>query len=587
MNPTSGSLTLASNVTGGLVEVTCTAPSGVAADDLIGMMIKRVLHRNQALQELAGARGTADAIASVSIPGTSVTGSGQQRSIKFSMTQATCNDAGMYICDVTYYTDGSFFATATNRKNLSVTVDPGPVTMTADPQQTVYNYNSSLLLRCNGPIEWMWEYKEQGGFIWTTVTTTDDSFNEESSTPSGPGNCAQNQVVTLQRYVLPEDTGRTYRCYVRRVTGPGGNFEQHAGEYTIGTVLAPEIPGDAQQSGISMNPASGSLTLASNVTGGLVEVTCTAPSGVAADDLIGMMIKRVLHRNQALQELAGARGTADATVSVNIPGTSVTGSGQQRSIKFSMTQATCSDAGMYICDVTYYTDGSFFATATSGKNLSVTVDPGPVTMTADPQQAVYNYSSSLLLRCNGPIEWMWEYKEQGGFIWTTVTTTDDSFNEESSTPSGPGNCAQNQVVTLQRYVLPEDTGRTYRCYVRRVTGSGGNFDQYAGEYTIGTVLAPEIPGLLQDWNNERQKSVPLRQQPPKMNMFLGATGPYYELRQAEIGLTSPHAQASTTETAGATGPYYELRQNEIGLTSPYAELNPYEEPMAKRSTCQN
>ncbi|KAK7488859.1 hypothetical protein BaRGS_00019816 [Batillaria attramentaria] len=123
-----------------------------------------------------------------------------------------------------------------------------------------------------------------------------------------------------------------------------------------------------------------------------------------------------------------------------------------------------------------------------------------MTMMADPQQAVYNYNTSLSLRCNGPvgtvdddtqIEWMWEYKEQGGFLWTTVTTTDDNFNEESSTPSGPGNCAQNQVVTLQRYVLPEDTGRTYRCYVRRVAGSGGNFDQYAGEYTIGTVLAQE------------------------------------------------------------------------------------------------
>ncbi|KAK7456964.1 hypothetical protein BaRGS_00039277, partial [Batillaria attramentaria] len=247
-----------------------------------------------------------------------------------------------------------------------------------------------------------------------------------------------------------------------------------------------------------MSPASGSLTLGSNVTGGLAEVTCTAPSGVAADDLIGMMIKRVLHRNQVLQELAGARRTEDATPGVSIPGSSVSGSGQQRSIKFSMAQATCSDAGMYICDVTYYTDGFNFETATSSKNLSVTVDPGQITMTADPQQAVYNYNSSLLLRCNGPvgtvdddvqIEWMWEYKEQGGFLWTTVTTTDDNFNEESSTTSGPGDCARNQVVTLQRYVLPEDTGRTYRCYIRRVAGSGGNFDQYAGDYVIGTVLA--------------------------------------------------------------------------------------------------
>ncbi|KAK7488857.1 hypothetical protein BaRGS_00019814, partial [Batillaria attramentaria] len=256
---------------------------------------------------------------------------------------------------------------------------------------------------------------------------------------------------------------------------------------------------DAQQSIISMTPASGSLTLGSSVTGGLVEVTCAFPSGVAADDLLTLNIDRVLHRNQAKQDLAGVRGNAQVEDKSgdNVFGSSASGSVQQRSIKFTMPQTTCNDAGMYICSAQYFV-GSIVTTATSSKNLTVTVNPGPITMTADPQQTVYNYNSPLLLRCNGPvgtvnddtqIEWMWEYKEQGGFLWTSVTTTDDNFNEESSTPTGPGYCAQNQVVTLQRYVLPEDTGRTYRCYVRRVAGSGGNFDQYAGEYIIGTVLA--------------------------------------------------------------------------------------------------
>ncbi|KAK7488894.1 hypothetical protein BaRGS_00019851 [Batillaria attramentaria] len=251
-----------------------------------------------------------------------------------------------------------------------------------------------------------------------------------------------------------------------------------------------------------MNPASGSLTLASNVTEGLVEVTCTAPSGVPADDLIILNIERVLHRNQAKQDLAGARGSAQAAdkSGYNVPGSSASGTVSQRSIKFTMPQTTCNDAGMYICSAAYFV-GTIVTTATSSKNLTVTVDPGPITMMADPQQAVYSYNTSLLLRCNGPVgtvddntqvEWMWEYKEQGGFLWTTVTTTEDNFNEESSTPSGPGNCARIEVVALQRYVLPEDTGRTYRCYVRRVAGSGGNFEQYAAEYTIGTVLPPGV-----------------------------------------------------------------------------------------------
>ncbi|KAK7456962.1 hypothetical protein BaRGS_00039275 [Batillaria attramentaria] len=248
-----------------------------------------------------------------------------------------------------------------------------------------------------------------------------------------------------------------------------------------------------------MTPASGSLTMGSNVTGGLVEVTCAFPSSVAAEDLLALNIERVLHRNQAKQDLAGAKSNAQVEDKSgnNVPGSSASGTVSQRSIKFTMPQTTCNDAGMYICLAQYYV-GTVATRETSSKNLTVTVDPGQITITADPQQAVYNYNTSLLLRCNGPVgtvdddtqvEWMWEYKDQAGFLWTTVNTTEDNNNEESSTPSGPGNCAQNQVVTLQRYVLPEDTGRTYRCYVRRVAGSGGDFDQYAGEYTIGTVLA--------------------------------------------------------------------------------------------------
>ncbi|KAK7495351.1 hypothetical protein BaRGS_00013290, partial [Batillaria attramentaria] len=140
------------------------------------------------------------------------------------LVEATCNDDGTYICEAVYSAGGGAPTTATSNKSLQVTIDPGQITMTADPQLPVYPYNSSLLLRCSGPvgtvnsdtqIEWIWEYKEPQGSLWTRVTTTGDNFNQESSTPSGLGNCAQNQVVTLQRYVVTEDTGRTYRCHVR------------------------------------------------------------------------------------------------------------------------------------------------------------------------------------------------------------------------------------------------------------------------------------------------------------------------------------------------------------------------------------
>ncbi|KAK7488860.1 hypothetical protein BaRGS_00019817 [Batillaria attramentaria] len=113
--------------------------------------------------------------------------------------------------------------------------------------------------------------------------------------------------------------------------------------------------------------------MGSNVTGGLVEVTCAFPSGVAAEDLLALSIERVLHRNQAQQELAGARGSGQAEDKSrnNVPGSSASGSVQQRSIKFTMPQTTCNDAGMYICSAQYFV-GTIVTTATSSKSLTVT-----------------------------------------------------------------------------------------------------------------------------------------------------------------------------------------------------------------------
>ncbi|KAK7488858.1 hypothetical protein BaRGS_00019815, partial [Batillaria attramentaria] len=130
---------------------------------------------------------------------------------------------------------------------------------------------------------------------------------------------------------------------------------------------------EAQQSAISMTPALGSLTLASNVTGGLVEVTCAFPSYVAAENLLGLNVERVLHRNQAKMQLAGVRGSNEATdySGSDVPGSSASGTVSQRSIKFTMPQTTCNDAGMYICSALYYA-GTTVTTATSSKNLTVT-----------------------------------------------------------------------------------------------------------------------------------------------------------------------------------------------------------------------
>ncbi|KAK7451657.1 hypothetical protein BaRGS_00039818 [Batillaria attramentaria] len=249
MNPPTGWLTLPTNGTGRPVEVTCAPPSG--ANVFVSVMsIRRVLHRNQAHQDLAGAaRSSSDPNGSVedksrdNVDKSEVAGSIQENFIKFTIPQADCRDAAMYTCEV-IYAEGTEGFTATNSQNLTVTVEPGQLSMTPEPRLNEYQYNASVLLRCIGPVgtvdddtqvEWIWDYQESGGFFWTPVTTADTL---EDSQPIPPGNCAVNQVNTLQLYVLPVDSGRTYRCHVRVIRGGSSvPYENLAAEYRIVSVL--------------------------------------------------------------------------------------------------------------------------------------------------------------------------------------------------------------------------------------------------------------------------------------------------------------------------------------------------------------
>ncbi|KAK7488893.1 hypothetical protein BaRGS_00019850 [Batillaria attramentaria] len=247
-----------------------------------------------------------------------------------------------------------------------------------------------------------------------------------------------------------------------------------------------------------MKPSSGSLSLSSTATGGRVEITCKFHPSIEDKDLITINMNRTLDGDTGgEQKLAGTRTKRTFDHSGDeVKGSEVNGSIEQRFLTFTMPLATCQDAGMYICYTQYY-DGTKVFTSENSQNLTVTVDPGQATMGATPKLTVYSYNTFLSLTCSGAVgtvddttkvQWIWEYKESQGTSWYQVH--DEEVTLKSSTPSGPGDCARYQVSKFDRALITEDTGKTFRCFVRRNGSTIQDFHQYAGTYTINTVLKP-------------------------------------------------------------------------------------------------
>ncbi|KAK7488931.1 hypothetical protein BaRGS_00019888 [Batillaria attramentaria] len=263
------------------------------------------------------------------------------------------------------------------------------------------------------------------------------------------------------------------------------------------------IAGDAGESIISMKPSSGSLVLESTATGGQVEITCVFPPNrkqipkFATD--ISLNMKRVVQGSTDEQKLTAVLIGNETAIDLsgdNVLGSSASGALKQELVKFTMPQTTCHDAGVYICEAAFLI-GFALSKTMSNKTLSVSVNPGQATMGATPKLTVYSYNTFLSLTCSGDVgtvddttkvQWIWEYKESQGTSWYQVH--DEEVTLKSSTPSGPGDCARYQVSKFDRALITEDTGKTFRCFVRRNGSTIQDFHQYAGTYTINTVLKP-------------------------------------------------------------------------------------------------
>ncbi|XP_070203227.1 uncharacterized protein [Littorina saxatilis] len=137
---------------------------------------------------------------------------------------------------------------------------------------------------------------------------------------------------------------------------------------------------------ITVTPAT--LTLMPNVsdsTGGQVTISCRA-SSVGDDEIMtAINIERVLHASpnaDPVRVVAASVVNTDAVLMLtSLQGSAtVTGSLNGKTITLTLNRANCGDAGMYICNGGSVLDGGT-KSYTSSRNLTIEVNPGPITMT--------------------------------------------------------------------------------------------------------------------------------------------------------------------------------------------------------------
>ncbi|XP_070203524.1 uncharacterized protein [Littorina saxatilis] len=139
--------------------------------------------------------------------------------------------------------------------------------------------------------------------------------------------------------------------------------------------------------------------------GGLVTVLCTGSAGSDASlNLYSLKMSRVLntHPNATSTTLLNIlHHNLSPQVIYPIEGSSSTGSVTQNFLTLRMTQARCHDAGVYICEAAYLNND--IVTHTADDSLSVTVNPGQLTVTPEPDFEHWAVNNTVTLTCTGPL----------------------------------------------------------------------------------------------------------------------------------------------------------------------------------------
>ncbi|XP_025101903.1 uncharacterized protein LOC112568688 [Pomacea canaliculata] len=222
-------LPLTNGDSSGSVNISCGIPSGVTASSVNAIIISRYLKSAPTTEQiLARAEdgvnlGLASLVANSGLTQNTATvsGSTSQKSMTLTLTQAKCEDAGTYVCKISYNAStGGNSLTQNIREDLTVTVLLGDISISISPNYPSYNVGNTVTISCDASIgssnsgqEWIWEYHDGTG--WHPYPEENNIIKADPV--SGAGSCQYyRQTCHLNRVISMEDNGRYYRCTVKR-----------------------------------------------------------------------------------------------------------------------------------------------------------------------------------------------------------------------------------------------------------------------------------------------------------------------------------------------------------------------------------
>ncbi|XP_025100690.1 uncharacterized protein LOC112567953 isoform X2 [Pomacea canaliculata] len=281
-------LRLTNGAASGSLQISCGIPSGVTASKVYVIGISRYLKTaptteqtlakaedgvNQGQASFATNSGLTQNTATVS-------GSTTQKSMTLTLTQAKCEDAGTYVCQIPYNAapDGSLqIKTIDVSDNFTVIVPPGNITITADPQIEVGNYlvGQHVTFSCNGMIgtydpaigetwQWSWQYQDYESYSWTPYQNQNDITKDQPV--KGTSSCQYHQISKLIVNLTLEDSQRTYKCTVQAANNQGSSDAQ----YTLGIVADTDLSTPETDANSGAAKASVTGAIVGGVIGGLI-----------------------------------------------------------------------------------------------------------------------------------------------------------------------------------------------------------------------------------------------------------------------------------------------------------------------------
>ncbi|BFZ13755.1 hypothetical protein BsWGS_16793 [Bradybaena similaris] len=471
------SLTLNRTVTGGnsvqVAQYISLAPAGVNSE------IKNAPTGRQWNITFTGANGGTNNIGTMKIV------------VDVSDTQ--CSDAGMYYCQIVYYSNTGGISKPASSPGQNVTASMGlsEFGLTAVPVMEVYQADDNVTFTCTakGPLtgvsfNWeLWVADQNGYLSQQSLPNNAEPVTSPATLLPGNTGCQQYSWVSTLNIQVPSDyDSQTYRCIVSY------QQQQLSGIKTIGTTvsgqtLSPVVSPSAITSGdyfslycdstrVSAPPRNVasiySLALYRNVTDGnytlIAQYTSVTPPGVNAE------IKNPPNGRPWYFTFTGANNGINNIASMKIV--------------VNAHDAQCSDAGMYYCEIVYfYAGGGTSPPALSpGQNVTVSMSLSSFTSTADPDLYDYEVDDNVTFTCaaafQGPstavtFSWGLYVTNQFGSISQLIFPNNavPVTNPPTLQPSNTSCQQYSWVSTLSIQVPPSHRFQLYMCLVSDQRGN--------------------------------------------------------------------------------------------------------------------